>query len=64
VPTVRSKSPTVAVVRYVAVGSSSVQRQVVVPFRLAFREASSPTPIADSAPGTVMSVSNVALSVG
>jgi hypothetical protein len=64
VPTERSKSPTVAVVRYVAVGSSSVQCQVVVPSRLAFREASSPTPIAVFEPGTVISVSNVALSVG
>jgi hypothetical protein len=59
-----SKSPTVAVVRYVAVGSSSRQRQVRVPSPFWFMERSSPTPKAVFPSGTVTRVLNLALSVG
>src|SRR4051812_33790272 len=60
---VRSNFPSVAVARYVAIGSVSFQTQVVLPPLVAF-ETRTPFANAVRPSGTVMLKSNVALSRG
>ncbi len=61
--TVMSNTPLVAVARYVAIGESSYQCQVVMP-RLVYFLIRRPLAIAVMPAGTVIAMSNVALSRG